>query len=243
MYIRKIVYIQPQFFNEVKFCTARESKTPPDPEGSNGMFNVCVIQGAWPLFLHFFSRNLRILLYIVAGILLRAESVFSQHTNSIVVGGGIGLTSVRAPFIKVSNPGVSVHFYADIPMVKFIFFSSSLHYWSVNKDSVRGISTSGKLRNFEFTLLAIKAKFPVLDFRPLFYGGLSFNQLLDGYNEQTARLGFDYGFGVEYIISPKVILRANVHSQAITSGINFTRPFNDSASSISYSMNIATVLE
>jgi hypothetical protein len=174
---------------------------------------------------------------------LYSESVYSQHANSIVVGGGVGLTSVSAPFIKVSNPGVSVHFYADIPMVKFIFFSTSLHYWSVKKDSVRGIAANGKLRNFEFTLLALKAKFPVLAFRPLFYGGLSFNQLLEGYNEQTARLAFDYGFGVEYIMSPKLILRANIHSQAITSGINFTRPINDSANSISYSMNIATVLD
>jgi hypothetical protein len=167
---------------------------------------------------------------------------FSQQANSIVIGGGLGLTVVDAPYITVKNPGIGIHFYADIPMLKYLFFTSSLHYWSVTKTEVRGISTSGKLRNFEFTMLGIKAKFPVLNFRPLMYGGISFNQLLDGYNEQTARLAFDYGFGVEYYISPKLLIRGNIHSQAITSGINFDRPINDSAGSISYSINIGTVL-
>ncbi|MEK7263653.1 MAG: hypothetical protein AAB071_03980 [Bacteroidota bacterium] len=185
--------------------------------------------------------NCRLILLIA--IACNFSIVFPQHTNSIVVGGGLGLTVVDAPYIEVKNPGLSVHFYADIPMLKYLFFTSSLHYWSVTKTKVRGISTTGKLRNFEFTLLGLKAKFPVLNFRPLMYGGISFNQLLDGYNEQTARLAFDYGFGVEYYFTPKFLIRGNIHSQAITSGINFDRPFNDSAGSISYSFNIATVLD
>jgi len=55
MYVHKFDYILPQFFYEVKSCTASESKTPPDPEGSNGMFNVCVMQGSLASFSSFFS--------------------------------------------------------------------------------------------------------------------------------------------------------------------------------------------
>ena len=166
----------------------------------------------------------------------------AQQQNTIIVGGGMGVTSVKAPFIEVKNPGYSLHFYADIPATKFIYYTPSYHYWSVKKITVRGFPADGNLRNFEFTLLALKAKFPVLNFRPLMYGGLSYNQLLDGYNEQTARLAFDYGFGVEYYLTKSILIRANIHSQAITSGINFNRPINDSANSISYSINIGTVL-
>ena len=55
---------------------------------------------------------------------------FSQQANSIVIGGGLGLTVVDAPYITVKNPGIGIHFYADIPMLKYLFFTSSLNYWS-----------------------------------------------------------------------------------------------------------------
>jgi len=170
-------------------------------------------------------------------------TVSAQQTNTIVVGGGVGITSVTSDSIKVKNPGYSFHFFADIPITKFLFYTASIHYWSVERTAVHNFPTSGNLRNFEFTLLALKAKFPVLNFRPLMYGGISFNQLLNGWNEQTARLAFDYGFGVEYHFTQKFIVRANIHNQAITSGISFNRPVTDRARSVSFSLNIATILD